>query len=58
MTAIITNKAADYTYTIGNVTCVNYVETYLIIVAVKNNEVNTYTYNNDDVVVSIIGGEI
>ena len=58
MTAIITNKASDYTYTIKNVTCVNYVETHLIIVAVQNNEVNTYTYNNDDVIVSIIGGEM
>ena len=53
MKATVTNKNNDYKYTIENVTVVNYVENTLIIVAVKNNEVATYTYKASEVIVAI-----
>ena len=53
MKATVTNKTNDYKYTIEKVTVVNYVENTLIIVAVKDNEVATYTFQASDVIVAI-----
>lgn len=53
MKATVTNKNNTFKYTIENITVVNYVENTLIIVAVENNEVKTYTYTASDVIVAI-----
>jgi hypothetical protein len=53
MTAVVTHKKEEFSYTIENVTTVNYVENALIIVALKDNMTNTYTYLSKDVIVAI-----
>ena len=53
MKAIVTNKNNSYKYIIENITVVNYVENTLIIVSVENNEVKTYTYSANEVIVAI-----
>ncbi len=53
MKATVTSKTNSFKYTIENVSIVNFVENTLIIVAVENNEVKTYTYQASYVIVAI-----
>ena len=53
MRATVTNKNNEYRYTIEGITAVNYVENTLIIVAIDDNEVRTYTYNASEVIIAI-----